>query len=83
MISSDLKKILDENGYTDLRYVEGWGICGITRMIFTVGVCYGMDETGRKGRFCFGTYIDAQLFLRDWDGSTLPEVGVDGCKALK
>jgi hypothetical protein len=82
-MSPELQDILEQNGYTDVRYVEGWGICGIQRMIFTVGACYGMDESGMKGRFCFDTQQNAELFLRDWDGTTLPEVGTDGCTALK
>lgn len=80
---SDLKSMLEGYGYEHVREVEGWGWCGISRFMFTCGVCYGMDETGRKGRFCFDTMMDAELFLRDWDGTTIPEVGVDGCTAVK
>ena len=74
---------LVRNGYSDLRVVPGRGVCGLHRYIYTVGVCYGMDMTGMKGRFCFDTEQNARLFLKDWDGETIPEVGVDGCTALK
>ena len=78
-----LEEELAAMGYMELREVEGWGMCGISRFIYTCGVCYGMDATGMRGRFCFDTYQNASLFLRDWDGKTLPEVGIDGCTAIK
>lgn len=70
-------------GYTDLTWRKPAGVCGILRFIYTVGVCYGLDETGRRGRFCFDTMQNAQLFLKDWNGVTLPKVGEDGCTAIK
>lgn len=82
-MNSKLQDILDQNGYVDVREVENWGVCGIQRFLYTCGICYGMDEGGIKGRFCFSTMQNAQLFLRDWDGIALPEVGVDGCTAVK
>lgn len=77
-----LADILDANGYKELRVIDGQ-LCGIQRFIYTVGVCYGLDSTGYVGRFCFDTWANASLFLREWDGITLPEVGVDGCTAIK
>lgn len=74
---------LVRNGYSDLRLVPGRGVCGILRFMYTCGVCYGMDATGREGRFCFDTMQNAQLFLHDWDGTTEPTVGLDGCTAIK
>lgn len=70
------------HGYQNLRLVNGrW--CGTQRFIYTVGVVLGLDETGYTNRFCFDTEQNAALFLKDWDGSTLPVVGDDGCKAIK
>lgn len=77
-----LEQILTSNGYMNVRCINGlW--CGVHRYIFTVGVCYGLDETGYRGRFCFSTYQNAALFLKDWDGETPPEIGIDGCTAIK
>lgn len=79
-----MKAMLEYLGYTDVRYVNkdvGW--CGVGRFIYTCGVCINMDATGMSGRFCFDTEQNARLFLKDWDGKTYPEVGVDGCTAIK
>lgn len=72
-----------ELGYARLRFVPDRGVCGILRFIYTVGVCYGLDETGYAGRFCFDTAQNAALFLQNWDGETLPVIGEDGCTAIK
>jgi len=70
------------HGYQNLRLVNGrW--CGTMRFMYTVGVVLGLDDSGYTNRFCFDTEQNAALFLKDWDGSTLPEIGVDGCTAIK
>jgi len=74
--------VLAGHGYTNLRKVNGL-VCGIMRFIYTVGVCYGLDETGYVGRYCFDTHQNAALFLGEWDGKVLPVIGEDGCTAIK
>lgn len=71
-----------EHGYTQLRHINGMA-CGVMRFIYTCGVCFGLDDTGYVGRYCFDTYQNASLFLKDWDGLSTPKVGVDGCTAVK
>lgn len=78
-----LHEILNENGYLHIKYVEGWGWCAIQYFIFTVGVCFGLDETGRAGRFCFADLQSAMSFYQDWDGTTQPIIGQNGCLAIK
>jgi hypothetical protein len=78
-----MSKQLEELKYSNLRWLDNMGICGTFRFIFTVGVVYGIDETGYIGRFCFDTEQNARLFLKYWNGLTRPIVGVDGCKAIK
>lgn len=73
---------LEYHGYKNIRFVNNMH-CGIMRMIYTVGLFYGLDDTGYSGRFCFDTEQNAELFLETWDGETVPEIGVDGCKAVK
>ena len=84
MLTEDRKLALKiyENCYRNLRLVNGaW--CGTQRFIYTVGVCLGLDDSGYQNRFCFDSEQNAALFLKEWDGATLPEIGVDGCKAIK
>lgn len=72
-----------QKDYRSLRNIDGM-LCGIMGQVYTVGVFYGIDEIGNnEGRICFDTYQNAELFLQDWDGHTLPVVGEDGCKAVK
>lgn len=74
---------VEQARYESLKNIDG-NLCGLMQMLFTVGVMYGIDEQGNyHGRFCFDTYQNAELFLQDWDGHTLPVVGEDGCKAVK
>jgi len=82
-MTPELQDILEQNGYENIREVLPGYLCGMQRFIYTVGVCCGLDDTGFLNQFCFDTMQNAELFLKDWDGSTLPEVGVDGCTAIK
>jgi hypothetical protein len=67
-------------GLSDLRIVGELGVTGIHR----TSVCYGLSGVGDyKGRISFDTYQNAQLFLKDWNGITLPKVGEDGCVATE
>ncbi|MGI9251151.1 MAG: hypothetical protein ACR2PR_08135 [Pseudohongiellaceae bacterium] len=70
-------------GYSNLVEKPAGCWCGIARFIYTVGVCVGLDMSGYRRRFCFDSWQNAELFLKEWDGVTLPVVGVDGCKAIK
>jgi len=69
--------------YCEIREVKPDYYCGLYRFLYTVGVCCGLDETGYLNRFCFDTWQNAELFLKEWDGKTLPVVGEDGCTAIK
>ena len=69
--------------YSNMRTVPNFGECGLIRNMFTVGVCYRMDDIGPGGRFCFDSWSNAALFLKEWDGTYYPTVGEDGCTAIK
>ena len=71
-----------KHGYAHPRDIDGV-TCGLYRMLFTVGVFYDIDDGGSAGRICFDTWQNAELFLKDWDARSIPEVGVDGVKAIK
>lgn len=65
------------------KWIDGVGWCALQRMIFTVAVWHGIGPVTMGGRFCFDSIFSAANFYLDWDGKTLPVVGVDGCKAIK
>jgi len=81
-VTVDRLYLIRGHGYTDLREINGM-TCGVMRFLYTCGVCYGLDETGYVGRYCFDTHQNACLFLKDWDGLKTPQVGTDGCTAVK
>lgn len=69
-----IRPILEENGYFQLRVVEGRGICGLEMFLFTVGLCYGLDYCGRRGRYCYPHSLapEAVMALAVWDGKEDP-----------
>ena len=79
----EIMTIAQREGYIGVCWIRDRGVCGILRQAYSVGVFYGLCESGYDGRFCFNTELNALLFLKDWDGVTLPVIGVDGCKAIK
>jgi hypothetical protein len=70
-----LKNKLEKEGYTDLRYIDGVGFCGLRDFAFTIGLCYGLEEWGYLGRYCYPKEFrdDAQKGLQIWGG----KVGID------
>lgn len=81
-MNDELTNFLVDEGYSNIHEIDGM-VCATLRFIYTVGVVYGIDWTGYRGRFCFESQQCAELFLKDWDGKTLPVVGEDGCTAIK
>ena len=81
-MNSELEKLLAAEGYENVREIDGM-VCATVRFIYTVGVCYGIDSIGYRGRFCFDSQQNAELFLKEWDGVTSPVIGEDGCTAIK
>jgi hypothetical protein len=82
MTDNELEIFVAEMGYTNLRWINGQ-LCGLYRFLYTIGVVYGISENFYDGRFCFDNRLDAELFLKEWDGKKLPEIGIDGCTAIK
>lgn len=74
----DLIKHLTQEGYEHFKHIEGRGLCGIRRFIFTTGVCYGLDMDTYEGRYCFQSYADAVSELDKWDGKE--DIGGDWIK---
>lgn len=57
-----------ELDYMHVREIPGLGKCGLRRMIFTVGLCVGLDESGYVGRYCYKSWAEAYKALDSWDG---------------
>jgi hypothetical protein len=71
------KAILKSEGYFELRVIEGRGICGLFRFIFTTGLCEGIATNGFdsfEGRWCYPHeyLIEAILAIKIWDGKKDP-----------
>jgi len=67
-LTPKLKEFLEEEGYVQLKEIEGRGICGVRKFIFTYGLIYGLDESGFKGRWCYDNYVEPVVALHNWDG---------------
>lgn len=71
-LTEELKDQLSIEGYTELQEIPGRGICGLYRFILTVGLVYGIDEIGYRGRWCYPSMTDAKLALALWSGKGDP-----------
>jgi hypothetical protein len=69
-----LREELTEAGYFNLRVVEGRGICGLRQFIYTLGMCYGLNNVGYEGRYCYphANSVSAVIALTVWDGKEDP-----------
>lgn len=71
-MKTELKEFLENEGYCHLTEINGRGVCGVMRFMFTYGLVYGLDESGYKGRYCFDNAIEAAVSLAVWSGSGDP-----------
>lgn len=67
-----LPEVYESMGYSNLRMVYGIGLCGLMRMAFTTGLFIGIDEHGYYGRYCYPTWKEAEIALKNWDGEGDP-----------
>lgn len=68
----ELRYSLELEGYSDLCEVNGRGICGVLRFIFTTAIVYGIDPVGYVGRYCYQTKSEATKALSEWNGESDP-----------
>ena len=71
-IDANLLKVLDVNGYREIRRLPTGEIAGLMRFLFTTGLCVGLDDSGYRTRFCFDGWNDAAQSLDAWDGRGFP-----------
>jgi hypothetical protein len=74
MLTPELKKELEDQGYLQIKEIPGRGICALRKFMFTIGLCHGIDRTGYVGRFCYphNLAVHAVLAIIDWDGKDDP-----------
>lgn len=72
-MESLMEIFLRKNGYTNVVYIDGRGWCGLMRFLYTTGLCYGMNEYGLEGRYCFESYSGALVALDNWNGVGDPD----------
>lgn len=65
-------QLIHIDGYFHIREKPGRGICGLMHFVYTVGLCYGLDETGYQGRYCFSNLREAMDSLDAWTGEGDP-----------
>lgn len=72
-LTEQLKTHLEnEEGYIGVKEIEGHGICACLQFLFTIGLVTGIDNFGYKGRWCYGSMVEAVYALDTWDGSGDP-----------
>jgi len=60
---------LQKEGYTQFKVgVEGRGLVGLRRFLYTTGLCYGLNEYSFEGRYCYENYADAKKAMDEWNG---------------
>lgn len=57
-IPDALRKYLEENGYYDLRLIQGQ-ICGLQRYAFTVGIVVNINDISYERRYCYPDGVGA------------------------
>jgi hypothetical protein len=58
--------------YFEIREIPNRGVCGLERMIYTVGLFYNMNAFFYEGRYCYPTLADAKEAIRNWNGEGDP-----------
>lgn len=56
------------DGYFDIKEIPYRGLCGLSYMAFTVGLFYGLDQTGYRGRYCYDNLREAINAIDAWKG---------------
>jgi hypothetical protein len=72
VVDAELLVKLAQNGYSFIVRVRGRGICGVGRLVYTVGLFYGLGELDYQGRYCYESLFEAINDLTCWDGTGDP-----------
>ena len=72
---NNLKEYLEAEGYSQIKHIEGLGLCGIRPFIYTTAIVVGLNETGYKYRYCYpkNRALECVMALHVWDGKGDPQ----------
>ena len=59
-------------GYEQVRMLPTGEAAGLSRFLFTTGLCVGLTEIGYRTRFCYPDRASAEAALAEWDGNGDP-----------
>lgn len=62
----------EELGYKPARQLASGEWAGVRDMLYTTGLCVGLDDTGYRTRFCFSSRTEAEDAFAAWDGTGWP-----------
>ena len=73
-MNKELEEFLKNEGYYNLKYIEGKGYCGLREFIFTTGLCCNLTYHCFSGRYCYpkDKSKKAEIALKYWDGKEDP-----------
>ena len=71
-LSEHLRLYLKSEGYSRIRAVEGFGVCGLLTCIMGEGLFVGLDYESNKGFFLFEDEKEARQSIDSWDPSASP-----------
>ena len=74
-LTQELKEHLQSEGYVLLVETKDFGICGLQRFMFTIGLVVGIDRYGYARRYCYPNLEQAVKGMSAWlkDGVEDPQ----------
>ena len=66
------QQFLEDQGYTHVRQMENGEWIGVSRFIYTYGLCIGLDQFGYARRYCYEFSIHAIIAAKEYKGEGDP-----------
>jgi hypothetical protein len=68
-LDDNLRAMLAELGYADVRELADGRVIATASMMYTTGLFVGLDPTGYAYRYCYARRADARRAVELWDGA--------------
>lgn len=68
MTDDEFIKLMEANDYLGTRKLASGEWAAVQKFLYTWGLVVGLDEFGRRTRFCYRLMQDAFMALEDWNG---------------